>query len=119
MIDLAVNLAGTAVVAFVVWWFWLGKPKAAASASPELVIEVADGVYQPSRVQVPAGQPATLKFLRRDPSPCAEKVIFHDLGVSAELPLHRQIAITLPPPAPGEHVFTCDMGMYRGSIVAI
>lgn len=113
-----VNFAGAAFIGFVVWWFWFSKPRA-ATPQTDLAIEVADGVYQPARIQVKAGEPVSLTFLRRDPSLCAEKVIFPDFGVTADLPLGKAARVTLPAPAPGEYVFTCDMGMYRGSLVAV
>ena len=50
------------------------------------------------------------------PGPCAEKVLFDDLGVSAELPLGKSVTVT--PDKPGEYEFTCQMRMYRGTLMA-
>jgi len=57
-----------------------------------------------------------LRFLRKDPSPCAAKVIFADLGISADLPIGEERELRLEPP-PGEYEFTCEMNMYRGSLL--
>ena len=113
-----VNLGGMALMGLIVWWFWLSKPRARAVGTDAPVeVLVADGVYTPARIEVPAGRPVTLRFIRRDPSPCAEKVLFDALGISAELPLNEPVDMTITPPEPGEYEFTCQMRMYRGSLV--
>lgn len=114
-----INLAGLIVVGLIVWWFWLSRPQArrAAGAGP-IEISVANGVYTPTRIEVPAGKPVTLRFLRQDPSPCAEKVLFDGLGVAAELPLGKPVDVVVTPARPGEYEFTCEMRMYRGTLVA-
>ena len=69
------------------------------------------------RIEVPAGQPVTLRFLRQDPSQCAEKALFDELGVCADLPVGKPLDVTVTPPRPGEYEFTCQMRMYRGTLV--
>jgi len=114
----SVNLAGVVLVGLIVWWFWLSRPRAARSAGTGPVeVLVADGVYTPARIEVAAGQPVRLRFLRRDPSPCAEKVVFADLGMSADLPVGEPVELALGAPPPGEYGFTCQMQMYRGTLV--
>ena len=114
-----VDLVGLALIGLIVWWFWLSRPKAARVAgSQPIEIVVADGVYTPARIEVPAGKPVTLRFLRKDPSPCAEKALFDSLGVSADLPVGKPLDVTVTPPHPGEYEFTCQMRMYRGALVA-
>ncbi len=114
-----VNLAGIAVIGLIAWWFGLSRPKAlhAVGAAP-LEVLVNDGVYTPASIEVAAGKPVTLRFLRKDPSPCAEKVLFDELGVSADLPLGKPVTVTVTPAKPGEYEFTCQMRMYRGRLVA-
>ncbi len=115
---MVINLAGIFVIVMIVWWFWLSLPPArhVSGASP-IEIVVANGVYTPARIEVPAGQPVTLRFLRQDPSPCAEKALFDELGVSADLPVGEPLDVTVTPPRPGEYEFTCQMRMYRGTLV--
>lgn len=119
MTDWPVNLTGVAAIAFVVWWFWLSRPRAvhAAGGGP-IDVTVENGVYTPSVIEVPAGRPVRLRFVRKDPSPCAEEVRFDDFGVSAELPFGKPREVTLTPPVPGNYAFTCQMRMYRGTLVA-
>ena len=120
MMSLLVNLGGLLLIAAIVWWFWLGpkqKAPAAVSATGQLEILVKDGVYEPDRIQLPAGEPATLYFRREDASPCAEYVLFPDLEVSAQLAVHERTPVALPAAERGEYPFTCQMQMYRGTLV--
>jgi plastocyanin domain-containing protein len=119
MTSWAIDIAGLALISLIVWWFWLYRPPAArAAGSQPIEILVSDGVYTPARIEVPAGKPVTLRFLRRDPSPCAEKALFDSLGVSADLPVGKPLDVVVTPPAPGEYDFTCQMRMYRGKLIA-
>lgn len=118
--SILVNLAGLLLIAVIVWWFWIaGKKSSGAHYQESLVIEVKDGVYQPERIEVPAGQEITLQFQREDPSPCAEYVIFDDLDISAQLGVHTTTSVRLPELEKGEYPFTCQMKMYRGLLVAV
>ena len=114
---LLINLGGAALIAGIVWWFWLSKPKAVQAQSSVIEIRVADGVYTPARIEAQAGSPITLRFLREDPNPCAEKVIFGDLDVTADLPVEHPRDVTITPAKAGEYTFTCQMQMYRGILV--
>jgi len=115
---LFVNLAGVALIAFIIWWFWLSRPKAQRVRENVVDIVVEAGTYTPPRIEVQAGKEVTLRFLRKDASPCAEKVIFASLGIDADLPLNTPTDIVVTPVEAGEIPFTCQMQMYRGSLVA-
>lgn len=112
-----VNIAGLLLIGLVVWWFWLSQPKARRAESDVIDILVDAGVYTPARIEMRAGQSLTLRFLRQDPSPCAEKVQFDDLGIAADLPVGKPVELTVTPQAAGEYAFTCQMQMYRGTLV--
>ena len=114
---LLTNLAGVALITGIVWWFWLSKPRAITAMSSVVEVRVADGVYTPASIETRAGSPITLRFLREDPSPCAEKVIFDELGVSADLPVGIPTEVILRPARAGRYTFTCQMQMYRGTLV--
>jgi plastocyanin domain-containing protein len=114
-----INLAGLALIGFIVWWFWLYQPAAGIKADEGPVeIRVKDGVYQPARIEVPVGQEIQLKFIREDASPCAATVIFHGLDISEDLPLNQPKVLTLRITKPGEYKFTCQMQMYQGVLIA-
>jgi plastocyanin domain-containing protein len=114
-----VDAAGIMVIGLIVWWFWLSgvRPTQAADSGP-IEITADGGVYSPASIEVPAGRPVTLRFIRKDPNPCAEKVLFTDLDVSGDLEVDKPKDIQVTAPAPGEYEFTCQMGMYRGKLVA-
>lgn len=119
MIAWIINIAGLILICLVIWWFWLSKPAAQrATGRGPIEIVVDNGVYTPARIEVPAGQPVTLRFLRKDASPCAEYVVFDGLGVNTQLPVNQPFDLTVTPPIPGEYEFTCQMRMYRGQLVA-
>ncbi|AMX03339.1 cupredoxin domain-containing protein [Microbulbifer thermotolerans] len=117
--SLLVNLSGLALIAAIVWWFQLLKrsPAADKAAEAAALIVVRDGIYEPGCIRVAAGRETELRFLREDPSPCAEYVVFADLDISAQLAVGRETAVSLPPLTAGEYEFTCQMRMYRGTLV--
>ena len=115
-----VNIVGVLLIVAIIWWFWLGPKHSAVkvvSTVDKLQILVKDGVYEPDHIRLPAGRAATLHFRREDPNPCSEWVLFPDLEVSAELALHKDTPVNLPAAKPGEYPFTCQMQMYRGTLV--
>jgi len=113
-----VNAVGATLIVFIVWWFWLSTPNAQRVVARGVIDVLVDGgVYTPARIEVTAGLPVTLRFLRKDPSPCAEQVVFASLGISRDLTLNTPQEITFTP-SPGSHEFTCQMAMYRGMLVA-
>lgn len=119
MSELVVTSGGLLAIMLIAWWFWFSAPQATRAQSRQPIdILVQDGTYQPAAIEVPAGQPVILRFTRRDATPCAEKVLFGDLGVSADLPLGQPQTISLGLLPAGTHEFTCQMGMYRGKLIA-
>lgn len=116
--EFTVNILGIAIAAFVVWWFWIFKKRSEARARGNIIeILVDSGVYEPSLIHASAGEPLTLRFMRKDQSPCAEKVIFSGLDLSADLPVGKPYDLSFTPDKPGEYEFTCQMAMYRGKLI--
>jgi plastocyanin domain-containing protein len=115
-----INLVGIGLILLIVWWFWLYSSKQKMSANKtngEISIVVQDGVYQPSTIALSTSTGTTLKFTRKDPSPCAATVIFPDFEISEELPLNKTIEISLPIMKKGKYVFHCQMQMYKGYLI--
>jgi len=115
----AINSSAFAFIVLIIWWFWLSRPKARRETGIKPIeVLVDNGVYTPSRIEVPVGRPIVLRFLRKDASPCAEKVLFDDFGISADLPVGEPTDVVIVPKQAGEYEFTCQMQMYRGQLVA-
>lgn len=112
-----VNLTGISLIVLIVWWFWIKKPQSLKVSSNKIEVIVDNGVYTPSRIEVKLGQPVTLSFLRKDPSPCAEKVIFETLGLSLDLPVNKTADLIVKADDVGEYVFNCQMKMYLGNLI--
>jgi plastocyanin domain-containing protein len=113
-----INIIGLVLIGLIIGWFWLSKPRFYSAKTEDLIeILVKDGVYKPAYIQVERNRQITLRFTRRDASPCAEIVIFNSLNISQQLPLNRPIDIKLQLENPGEYEFTCQMGMYRGKLM--
>ncbi|MBF39189.1 cupredoxin domain-containing protein [uncultured Idiomarina sp.] len=115
---LFINIAGIALIALIVWWFWLYTPQQMKLGEGDWVIAVENGTYSPSRINVPEGKPVELRFLRKDQSPCSETLLIPDLEISETLPFNKLKQIQIPALEPGEYDFHCQMQMYRGKIVA-
>ncbi len=78
---------------------------------------VVDRGYRPSRIDLEAGVPATLRFERREDDPCTELLV-SDLWPSAHrLVAHGETEVRFTPELPGRYVFTCGMGMYSGELL--
>ena len=110
------NLIGLSLIGLIIWWFWIKKPESLKASSDVIKIIVENGVYTPSRIEVKLGQAVKLSFVRKDPSPCAEKVIFDELNLSYDLPMNKPVAVDFKPDQVGEYAFTCQMKMYVGSL---
>ncbi len=114
--DIAVVAADVAVAAGLSWWFFGPKPTAEA-AEAEGVQEIrvrVHGGYTPSRIHARPGVPVRLIFDRQESGDCTSRVVFPDLGISADLPAYAKTAVDLPAPAPGEYGFACGMNMIHG-----
>jgi len=114
---MVINIVAVLLFGFIIWWFWLSSPQTQKSSSELIDVTVDNGVYTPSRIKVNQGKPLILRFLRKDASPCAEKVIFEDWNLSADLPVEQPVELKIPTDDKGEYAFTCQMQMYRGSLI--
>ena len=116
---LFVNLLGIVLIVFIAFWFWFSHKKATQINSSAISIEVKNGVYHPSRIEVSSDREITLEFLRKDASSCAEYVVFDTLNIHAQLPFNKKHQIFLGKLSPGKYSFTCQMQMYRGELIVV
>jgi protein-S-isoprenylcysteine O-methyltransferase Ste14 len=112
-----INLLGMLLIALIAWWFWIYKPQAVMAAKNLVTVIADNGTYEPSRIPLLADQDTTLRFIRKDASPCAEAVVFGDFDISEELPLNKRKDVHLPAMETGEYTFACQMQMYRGTLI--
>ena len=119
--QLLVTVLGLAAAAGVAWFVWF-KRAAGVRASTvsdgyqEQMILVKGG-YTPDTIRVAAGRPVRLLFRREETAACSEQVVLPDFGKSSPLPTGAVVPIEFMPGDPGEHAFTCQMGMLRGRII--
>jgi hypothetical protein len=73
--------------------------------------------YEPAEVHVAADTPVRLIFRREEIAGDSERVVFPDLGLSAELPSFTDVAVELPAGDPGEREFMCPTRALRGALV--
>jgi plastocyanin domain-containing protein len=119
---IVVTLIGLGAIAFVVWFFWLVKRKGArAGLTPSGIQEamvVVRGGYTPDMIVVEHGKLVRLKFRREESASCSEMVLLPDFNKSASLPQGEVVPIEFLPQKPGEYEFRCQMGMFRGKLIA-
>lgn len=118
---LVVTLLGFALIAFIVWFFWLKKSKgtraAVTSSGHQEAMILVKGGYTPDVIIVQHGKPVRLNFRREETASCSERVLLPDFEKSAELPTGETVAVEFVPTEPGEYEFTCQMGMFRGKLI--
>ena len=65
---------------------------------------------------VKRGLPVRLKFMRRDPSSCLDKVLFPDFHIAQDLGLNVTTPVEFTPQTVGNYQFSCGMNMFHGAI---
>ena len=116
-----VTVVGLTGIAAVAWFFWFKRAAGVAAATVsdgyQEVMVLVKGGYTPDTIRVSAGRPVRLLFRREETAACSEQVVLADFGKSAVLPEGQVVPVEFLPADPGEHEFTCQMGMLRGRIL--
>jgi plastocyanin domain-containing protein len=118
--EIIVTLGGALLVVGILWFFF--GPRAATTAKQDPgglqhVDVLVQGGYLPDRIEVVAGRPVQLNFMRRETNPCSEQVILPDFGIVQNLPIDQTTSVTFTPKRPGEFPFHCAMNMLRGRLI--
>lgn len=118
---LLVLLIGLAVIAGIIWYFFLARRSSVTAAAgaggvQESVILVRGG-YEPAEVRVRSGQPVRLIFDRQETNPCSEELVLPDFQIRQFLPPNRRTSVEFTPTRAGIHPFTCGMGMLHGKVI--
>jgi plastocyanin domain-containing protein len=91
------------------------------SAKPRKIktvrINISESGYAPASVSVKKGHTVRLVFYRSDANNCGEELVFPALNIKREIPVGKQVIVTLTPKRAGEISFACGMDMYRGKIL--
>lgn len=119
--QILVTVVGFAAAAGVAWFFWFkrseGVQAPTVSDGYQEVMVLVKGGYTPDTIRVAAGRPVRLLFRREETAACSERVVIPDFARSADLPTGEVVPVEFMPGEPGEHAFTCQMGMLRGRIL--
>jgi plastocyanin domain-containing protein len=119
--QILVTIVGLVAAGGVAWFFWFkrapGVRVPTVSDGFQEVMILVKGGYTPDTIRVTAGRPVRLLFRREETVACSEQVVLPDFDRSAALPTGAVVPVEFLPAEPGEHQFTCQMGMLRGRIV--
>ena len=99
---IVVDVIGLALIAFIVWFSWLVRAKGTKAAVT--VVE--------------RGKPVRLNFVRQESASCSEMVLPPAFNKPAKLPEAQTVLVEFLPAEPGEYEFVCQMGMFRGRVIA-
>ena len=75
------------------------------------------GGYSPGIIEVERGKLVRLHFYRDEENSCSEELLMLDFSIRRDLPAFQTTLVELLPKEAGPFVFTCGMGMPRGSLV--
>lgn len=120
--DILIVLGGLAAGGAIAFFFWGprrgGFRVPVASSGYQEAMVLVKGGYTPDVILVEHGRPVRLNFRREENASCSEMVVFGDFNKSAHLPEGETVPVELLPEEPGEYEFACQMGMFRGKLVA-
>jgi len=80
-------------------------------------IKVDKNGFSPSSIEVEAGHKLNLVFNRADKNNCGNTVVFPKLKIRKNLPVGKDVIVSITPTKAGQINFACGMGMMKGSIV--
>ncbi|HVY53989.1 MAG TPA: cupredoxin domain-containing protein [Gammaproteobacteria bacterium] len=117
LFTLMINLVGIILMALTFWWFFISSERAKKVTDQVITIQVKDGIYEPAKIKIAARSTIVLRFIREDPAPCAEMVIFPSLNLNYSLPLHKPFDVALESQPVGTVDFMCHTGTYKGRLI--
>ena len=82
-------------------------------------VEVTEAGFTPPSQNIHRGGPVTITFERMAEKTCATDVVFPQLHRGFDLPLHKEVEVTLTAAEVSDTVkFNCSMNMLHGVLVA-
>ena len=120
MISVVIIVFSLGLIGLILRWFFGKKKvtltKATVLKNKQTVEIIVNGGYLPKVVELQAGIPTELVFIRKDPSNCLEEVVLPDFGIKATLPLNKEHTIKIDAAKPGRYKYACGMNMFYGEI---
>lgn len=115
------TIIGLLLIGGIAWFFW-GPKKAGTKLEvnadgfqqAEILVK---GGYTPDLIVVKKGMPVRFEFIREEKSSCSEIVVFPEFQKSVGLPFGKKVTVDLLPQKEGTFPFSCQMGMYKGTLV--
>jgi cobalt-zinc-cadmium efflux system membrane fusion protein len=80
-------------------------------------VTITEKGFEPTKVELRVGVPATLTFARVTDTTCAKEIVFPSLKLRKPLPLNQPVDVRFTPAA-AETAFACGMDMLKGTVVA-
>lgn len=90
-----------------------------ADAEGRIRVAATEEGFEPSKIEAKAGVPLKLVFRRDTDHTCMTGVVFPELAIEKDLPLHTDVEIEVTPKQGGTIAFQCPMGMGKSSIVTV
>ena len=116
-----VTAVGLALAGLVLWYFFFSARQTASAVSSSSGVQEVDiivkGGYSPDVIEVERGKSVQLHFYRDEENSCSEELLMPDFNIRRDLPAFQTTLVELLPQQAGTFVFTCGMGMLRGSLV--
>lgn len=120
---LVVLITSLVLIGLILWWFFgkheTSKATAEQANGVQKIEIVVDGGYKPEVIQLKAGVPAEITFLRRTSSSCFDEVLLPDFGKQAKLPVNKPYTLKINPGKQGSFTYSCGMHMFFGKIEVI
>lgn len=124
--QILVTVFGLALAGAVAWYFFapaagsgasVGQAAPVAAGAAQTVDVLVEGGYSPATIELAAGRPVRLNFVRQEDNDCSAELLIPDFQIRRELPAFQTTTIELPAPAAGTYPFTCGMGMLKGRLI--
>lgn len=123
MAELLVLIASLLLASLIIWWFFgkheTSKAEASVVNGVQKIEVIVDGGYKPELVQLKAGVPAEITFLRKSSSSCFDEVLLPDFGQQAKLPVNQPHTFIVQPDKEGVFTYSCGMHMFFGKIEVV
>ena len=82
-------------------------------------VEVTRKGFEPSRIEVKAGEEVTLNITRKVKVTCAKQITVPSENIKKDLPLNKAVSVTFTPSKKGEISFGCAMKQMLGGVIVV